>query len=56
MTKYQLKALFICVLLVALTPLSAMGGIYRQIPEGLDKVDVIIAGGKSTLLLISTPS
>lgn len=46
MANYQFKALFLWALLVALTSSSAMGGIYTQIPEGLDAVDVIIAGGK----------
>ncbi|KAL1872699.1 hypothetical protein Daus18300_004245 [Diaporthe australafricana] len=42
------KALFCWVLFVALSPLSAMGGIYKNVPEGLDEVDVIIAGGGTT--------
>lgn len=46
MANHQLKGLFWLALFVALTPLSAMGGIYNQVPEGLDEVDVIVAGGK----------
>lgn len=46
MAKYQFKAFFLWVLVVALTPSSAMGGIYRHVHRGLDEVDVIIAGGK----------
>lgn len=32
-------------------PERAMGGIYNELPAGLDEVDVIIAGGASQIQL-----
>lgn len=46
MTNHQIKVLLSLVCIVTLTPLSAMGGVLKRIPESLDEVDVIIAGGE----------
>lgn len=48
MANHHIQRLFRLAFFVALTPLSAMGGIYKQIPKGLNEVDVIVAGGKWT--------
>jgi hypothetical protein len=45
MANHQPKGLLWWILFVVVTPLSAMGGIYKQAPEGLGEVDVIVAGG-----------
>lgn len=49
-THFWLRALiywtFVSSLVCAETPFSpVMGGLYKELPEGLDEVDVIIAGG-----------
>lgn len=35
-------------------PLAKMGGIYDKVPEGLEEIDVIIAGGKTTAFSMTT--
>lgn len=48
MANHHIQRLFRLAFFVVLTPFSAMGGIYKEIPKGLNEVDVIVAGGKWT--------